>query len=84
MCSCHRLVLPFTRQSKRHPKMKHLVLLVLICSMTGLPVNAIDSPTTVRLFVSSDEDTTLMQAYLKRELRKLEVCDKVSDFYCPL
>ena len=46
--------------------MKHLVLLVLICSMTGLPVNAIDSPTTVRLFVSSDEDKTLMQAYLKK------------------
>ena len=59
--------------------MKHLVLLVLICSMTGLPVNAIDSPTTVRLFVSSDEDKTLMQAYLKRELRKLDGFKLVED-----
>ena len=59
--------------------MKHLVLLVLICSMTGLPVNAVDSPTTIRLFLSAEEDKMLMQAYLKRELRKLDGFKLVED-----
>ena len=59
--------------------MKCLMLLALTCSMIGLPVNAVNSPTTVKVFVTSRQGETLMKGYLKRELHKLDGFKVVAD-----
>ena len=52
--------------------MKRLILLVLICSMIGLPVSAVDPNTRFKIIVSSgDTNESLIRGYLKRELQKL-------------
>ena len=54
--------------------MKRLILLVLICSMIGLPVSAVDpeKKINVRIHVSAQKAESIIRGYLKRELRKID------------
>ena len=54
--------------------MKRLILLVLICSMIGLPVSAVDpeKKINVRIYVSAQKDESIIRGYLTRELRKID------------
>ena len=52
--------------------MKCLILLILICSMIGFPAKAVNPVIPVAVGVSSDEHESLIEGYLKRELRQLD------------
>ena len=58
--------------------MKCLILLILICSMIGIPVNAVNLEIPVAVNVSSKENEPLMKGYLERELRQLDGIKVVS------
>ncbi len=52
--------------------MKSVMLLVLVCSMIGFPAKAVNPTISVRVDVKSNENEGLMEAYLERELRKID------------
>ena len=52
--------------------MKRLVMLILICSIIGIPVKAVNPVIPVAVNVSSKENEPLMKGYLEREIRQLD------------
>lgn len=52
--------------------MKHLVLVVLICSLIALSAKAVNPTVSVLIGVSAKSDASLISGYLNRELRKLD------------
>ena len=51
--------------------MKRLVMLILICCMIGIPINAVETTQTVGVIVASNRGETLLTGYLKREIDKM-------------
>ena len=60
--------------------MKRLVMLILICSMIGIPVNAVNPEIPVAVHITAEENEVLMKGYLERELRKLDGIKVVSEW----
>ena len=60
--------------------MKRLVMLILIWSMIGIPVNAVDREKVVSVSVTSKDSTPFIRALLKREISKLDGFRAVQHF----